>query len=247
MHASLAHRLLLSTALASVLVAASPAPPAPIGWWTFDDRHDRSGHWAPIELFGTARITDGRLLLDASPNGGTSEALGWATASGYTGPPIADKTLVVWAIVRRPEVRGGGVISLDSVGPRDVFDAITWGEEFPLRWMPGSNFYSRTQHLNRAEERTVGAPVLLGLATRVKGEEVEMTLCRGGLVLAQYRDGPAGRWEAGDAEMVFGRRHTSTTVHALGGFAGEILEARLYPRALSCAEVGALTPWVPPR
>lgn len=214
----------------------------PVGWWTFEGESpllDRSGHWAEVELSGTARLSEGALELRGKTSGSSSTAVGWAGARGYTGPALASKTQVVWLRLVQPQVRGGAAMSVDSLDGSGVFDAIVWAELRPRRWEAGSNYYSRSQTVPQADETGTGV-VQLARADRVDGDAVWVTLCRGATVLGTYRDGPAGRWAPENAVIRFGQRHTSANVENTGGLSADLLEARLYSEALTCAQVGAL-------
>ena len=56
--------------------------------------------------------------------------------------PDTDKTLVAWAVPANLNQQGGSVLTIQS---GDRFDAIVFGEIAPGKWMPGSNFYKRTE------------------------------------------------------------------------------------------------------
>lgn len=233
--------------LIAVLLWAAPSRAArsgPVGWWTFSGPaplHDRTGNWAPLALGGTARVADGALHLAAvADDWYRSRALGWALASGYTGPTITDKTLVVWVRLHDPAIRGGGVFSLDTADDSDVFDGIRWAELAPRRWTASSNFWARSQQAIRVDEESDGV-VQLARVDDARGDDVTVTFCRNGHRLMQYDDAPAATFHTGNAEVVFGKGHTSRTYPETGGLAGEIHEARLYDLPLDCASVGALS------
>jgi hypothetical protein len=117
-----------------------------------------------------------------------------------------------------------------------------YAEGAPRRWIAGSNYWARTQPLTTVDETALGQVVQVAVAYAKEGEGVRITLCRQGATLASYVDGPMETWKAGNAEVVFGRRHTSETVTELGGLEGAIEEARIYGAALDCKAVGALKP-----
>lgn len=237
-------RALLALPLLLLATPALAVPPAPVGWWTFegpDPLVDRSGHWEPLTLGGDATVEGGALRLRAQVHPTChSRATGWAGAAGYSGPPIGDKTLVAWVDLRDPSIRAGGVLSLDTRDDTDVFDAIVWAETVPGRWMAGSNYYTRTQPAVLEDETDFGL-VQIARIDRIVGDEVEVTLCRNGRLLATYRDAPPARWAPENAEVSFGRRHTSRANVETGGLDGDVLEARIYATALDCTTVGALT------
>lgn len=65
-----------------------------------------------------------------------------AAVKGASNAAIGDKTLVVWASPANLSQKGGSVLTLEKSG--GVFDGIVFGELADARWMPGSNYHSRT-------------------------------------------------------------------------------------------------------
>ena len=80
------------------------APPAPLLAWDFErDAGDASGKY-PGQLFGTAVVTQGRLVVDGN---------GYAGAAPITFD-LREKTLEAWVQLSDLEQRGGGVIFVDG-------------------------------------------------------------------------------------------------------------------------------------
>ena len=77
-----------------------------VGYWTFEpgeELKDLTGNFPDITLTG-AKIAKGQLDLDAGK---------WAIATGkYTGPTIAEKTMVSWASLDDVNVRSGSILTI---------------------------------------------------------------------------------------------------------------------------------------
>ncbi|NIP97361.1 MAG: hypothetical protein GWO24_29560, partial [Akkermansiaceae bacterium] len=115
-----------------------------VGHWTFEaeaELVDLTGNWGELELRG-ATVADGHLNL------GSNE---WALAQSYTGPTIREKTLVTWLRMEDLNVRNGAPLAIDHP-TSDRFDAIVFAERQPLRWMPGSSGFQRTQDVMSFDE-----------------------------------------------------------------------------------------------
>lgn len=221
-----------------LVVTEVKCPPQLLGRWTFEpgvEDEDLTGHWGPLQRVGNATIAGGALHLHGS---GTTAA-GWARVPDYDGPTIREKTLVSWVALDDLNVRAGAALSLDGVVKPD-FDAIVFAERVALRWMAGSDFFKRTLDVVAQNEATVGATIQMAAAYRdLGGGDVEVTLCRDGAQIGQYVRGNMAEWAAGDAEVLFGKRHTTGSLQP-GALEGRIEEARIYDGAMTCAEVGAL-------
>ncbi|MGN6547133.1 MAG: DUF1553 domain-containing protein, partial [Aureliella sp.] len=202
--------------------ASDDAVPQPIASWEFD-RHSDAGGQLSGELVGKAELVAGQLV----------------TRGGFfkTAPlpyPLAAKTLEVWMAVDDLKQRGGGVMSVQTLGG-DVFDAIVLGEQSEGQWLAGSNFFARTKPFGGPSETQPGQMVHLAITYAADGR------------IGAYRNGePYGEsyvssglqsFEANQAVITFGCRHLPA-----GGnkqLAARWERARLYDRALSAAEVAA--------
>jgi hypothetical protein len=209
------------------LKAGQGAGPAPSHWWTFEqDGRDLVGK-LDAKLNGGAVIKDGRLILD----GQTSFA-----ETGGTSETLTAKTLEAWVALPTLDQRGGGVITIESIGG-GVFDSLVFAEKQKAKWMAGSNNGVRTQNVNGPTETAKrGELIHLAIVYQPDGR------------IALYRNGqPYGAGYAAANEqaalhtfaqsksrVLFGRRHTG------GGNAflrGELEEARLYGFALTAAQI----------
>ncbi len=151
-------------------------------------------------------------------------------------PALTDKTLVAWVCPSTLSQKGGSVLTVQS-GPE--FDGIVFAEIMPAKWMVGSHFYQRT---NR-EQKDYPAVRL------TDGECYQMAIVYQGDRITLYKDGePIDSYARKninilgkpDLLIVFGKRH-----HGQNGndfFQGAIDDARVYPKALSPAQLKSLTP-----
>lgn len=204
---------------------AAPAKlPQPIARWEFEkDLHDSLGdlHAAAI---GGARLENGALTLDGGSYAQTPPLA----------RPLKAKTLEAWVQLDDLEQRGGGVMSVETLGG-EVFDSIVFGEQQPREWLAGSDFFRRTQPFAGPAEPAAGALVHLAIAYHADGK------------IVGYRDGkPYGKayasagpiaFEPGASHIVFGLRHSPAGGNKL--LKGRILQAQLYDRALAAEEVAA--------
>jgi hypothetical protein len=209
------------------LKAEQNAGPAPSHWWTFEqDGRDLVGK-LDAQLKGGAIIKNGRLILDGQES---------FAETGPTSETLTAKTLEAWVALPTLEQRGGGVITVESVGGR-IFDSLVFAERQKGRWMAGSNNSVRTQDVNGQPE-TAKPGELIHLAV-VYQPDGRIELYRNGKA---YGSGyaPANEkaaihaFAAEKSHLLFGRRHTG------GGNAflrGEIEEARLYGFALTSEQV----------
>ncbi len=209
------------------LKADNQAGPAPSHWWTFEqDGRDLVGK-LDAQLKGGAFIKDGRLRLDGQ------EAF---AETGATTESLAAKTFEVWVALPTLDQRGGGVITLESIGG-GVFDSLVFAERQKSKWMAGSNNSVRTQNVNGpAEAAKPGDLIHLAVVYQPDGR---IELYRNG---QPYGSGYAPANEKAGlhtfpldkSHLLFGRRHTGGTNAYLRG---EIDEARLYDFALTPAQV----------
>ena len=118
---------------------------------------------------------------------------------------MREKTLEVWVQLKSVTQRGGGVMTVQTVGGV-TFDSIVFGEREPARWMAGSNGFVRSSPFGGPNEvDAVKRPVHIAITYKADG------------TIAAYRDGrPYGSpyksrglvtYKAGQAQVVFGVRH----------------------------------------
>ena len=196
-------------------------PPSPVLAWNFQ----RPASGPKLTTFGKAAFADNGLSLDGKTGYALSE------------PPAIDlkaKTLEVRVKLDNRTQRGSGVMSLQTPDGA-VFDAIVFGEQEPGKWLAGSDNFRRTKPF-QGEAETLDEPIHLAITYAADG------------TVTAYRNGnPYGRpyastgpisFGAGKFVVAFGLRHSPA-----GGnkhFAGTILQARIYDKALSVEEVAAV-------
>ncbi|MFM2211786.1 MAG: hypothetical protein RL639_980 [Verrucomicrobiota bacterium] len=209
------------------LKADKSAGPAPSHWWTFEqDGRDLVGK-LDAKLDGGAVIRDGRLILDGE------DAF---AETGPTAETLRAKTLEAWVALPTLDQRGGGVLTVESLGG-GVFDAIVFGERQKVRWMAGSNNGVRTQDVSGpAETAKPGEFIHLAIVYQPDGRiELYRNGQPYGAGYAPANDKAAlHTFAVGKSRLLFGRRHTG------GGNAflrGELEEARLYGFALTAAQI----------
>ena len=209
------------------LKADKAAGPAPSHWWTFEqDGRDLVGK-LDAKLNGSALIKNGRLILDGEDS---------FAETGPTTETLTAKTLEAWVALPTLDQRGGGVITVESIGG-GTFDSLVFAERQKGKWMAGSNNSLRTQNVNGpAETSKPGELIHLAIVYQADGR---IELYRNG---QPYGTGyaPANEKAAlhtfaqDKSRLLFGRRHTG------GGNAflrGELEEARLYGFALTAAQI----------
>lgn len=150
---------------------------------------------------------------------------------------LADKTLVAWVKMANLQQRGGSVLTVEQ---QNAFDAIVFGELSSGRWMAGSDGFRRTQRAQEAyPAETADAATPVQIAVIYRGREV--TVVRNGVLYASHTvDTP--RTFSQPSLILIGKRHVMAGEPA--HFAGSVLDARVYDRALSVDEVAALRPGV---
>ena len=146
---------------------------------------------------------------------------------------IREKTLEVWVQLDTLDQAGGAAMTIQTKDG-GLFDAIVFGEKDPGQWVPGSNFFQRTQSLQASKETEAVQRVV----------HLAITYAPTGQIVA-YRDGlPYGtgykatgplEFKAGEAVIGFGIRHSPVGGNKV--LAGRIVRARLYDKALSADEV----------
>ena len=225
----------------------SGALPEPVGFWTFEsgvELIDQQGNFPDLLLMGDAEVSLGKLDI----NGAGFNATGWAVTNSddgeYTGPVIEDKTLVSWVTLESLAngARDGSAITLDSIS-EDRFDGIIFSERETNRWMSGSNDFQRTEDFDPGFEETLSGEVIMLTITYEVTEafgDVKITGYRNGEEIGQYEIGSAATWgEDGDAEVLFGVRHGSTS-EGPGALDALIDEASVYDVALSPEQIERL-------
>ena len=198
--------------------------PAPIARWSFTRDASDSVGGLQGELLGGAAVRDGRLHLD-----GVRASL----RSGPLGRDLREKTLEAWVALANLEQRGGGVIGLEVPEGR-FFDSIVFGEMKPGHWLPGSDFFNRTQDPNGPAE-TAGPAELVHVAISWAADGQIRVYRNGAPHGTPYTKATPQRFEAGRSRFLFGERLSDIGPP----LAGSIDEARAYDRVLSPDEIAA--------
>lgn len=150
---------------------------------------------------------------------------------------ISDKTLVAWVSPANLEQHGAGVVAMMR---GEQFDAIVLGEILRGRWMPGSDFFRRTERNQAAWPAEIAGP----------GQQVQIAIVYSGNHITLYRDRqPYADYEAGGrqtfqrrGDVLIGARYRAGAGNETGFFNGHIEEVRIYDRALDAGQIKALTP-----
>ena len=156
-----------------------------------------------------------------------------AVTQGEDRMMLADKTLVAWVKLANLDQRGGGVLTVEQ---QNRFDAIVFGELFPGRWMAGSEGFTRTEKAQDAYPAESAAP----------GTAVQIAIVYQGQQVTLLRAGQAYATHTAESQLTFaepflvllGKRHVAAGAPAF--FAGSVLDARIYDRALLPEQVAAL-------
>jgi mono/diheme cytochrome c family protein len=206
-----------------------PGVPLPLARWSFmTDARDDLGSLDGI-LHGGAMVVGGHLRLNGKD------------AYVETRPLAHDiraKTLEAWVSIPDREQRGGGVISIHTPDMQE-FDAIVYGEREPQKWIAGSSAFQRTKDLIAPVE-SAPAEAVVHIAI-VYAADSSITVYRNGepYAASYMPEGPNSTLRtflSGKSRILFGLRHYGA---ANGFLNGEIVEARLYDRALTAAQVRA--------
>jgi hypothetical protein len=207
---------------------AAGVGPTPIAAWDFrSGGKDRVGK-LDVRLVGGASLTGEGLVLDGSTGFARTEALT---------RELREKTLEVWVRLRKLDQAGGGAMTVETLDG-GVFDAVVFGERDPRRWMAGSEFFARTAGFDGAEEqeatsRTVQLTIVYAADGTVSGYR------NGRPYGKSYRSNGPVVFPAGKSAVAFGIRHAPAGGNKM--LAGIVVQARLYDRALTTAEVAAST------
>ena len=206
-----------------------PGVPLPLARWSFTtDGRDEIGCLNGT-LHGGAVVENGRLKLNGRGAFVETEPLR---------RPLSAKTIEAWVSLPNHDQRGGAILSIQTPGGA-MFDGLVYGERQPRKWTAGSSLFERTKDLDApTEDAPAGAPIHVAVTF---DRDNRIALYRNGVPYgAPYvPDGPNGSlrtFPAGQARILLGLRHSGA---ANGFLEGEILEARLYDRALTPEQVRA--------
>ena len=200
-----------------------------LGWWLFDNEKDEIGNWNDIVLHG-AELKDGQLIVETDK---------WAHALGYTGPDIEEKTLMTWVSLDSLASTKGSALALDKVS-EDQYNGIVYAERHPNQWMAGSSWFRRTEDFPKTvNEQNEGEMVYLAFTYEDIGGIYKITGYRNGVSLGSYEKGNIKTWPTGDAEAIWGKRHTAG-LWGPGELNAHIEESRIYGVALTHDEIRSM-------
>lgn len=149
---------------------------------------------------------------------------------------IQEKTLEVWLQIDDFNQSGGGAITIQDL-QGSVFDSLVLGEQEPGQWLAGSDNFRRTEGLRGSTEKpgdSSGKTLHLALVYEANGR---IRAYRNGRTYGKpYQKGSPIRFAAGQSQVVFGLRHGKEVIDGRM-FRGNLLEARLYDRALTGEEI----------
>ena len=227
------------------LAAASGSAQATlIGSWNFNSATplvDSTGNFGTLRLNGNAAVANGALTV----TGSASNTTGWAETTGYTGPSISSKTMVVWGTLQalQSSAYAGAMISISALD-RDQFDAIDYGEQIANTWVNGSSSFYRTQTFNPGyTETAANLNQLFEIAFTYNflgnGSEV-ITGYINGTNIGSYTTPNAVTWTSGDTVVGFGPRAIEPGNSPYGGIDATIEAAQLYDTSLTQVQIQAL-------
>lgn len=213
----------------SISVFAQGQEDSLVGWWRFDTMKDETGNWGDIALQG-AELVEGQLVVETGK---------WAHALDYTGPDITDLTLASWLSLDDYAKTNGSALTLDKV-TADQFCGIVWAERVDRQWMPGSSHFRRTDDFPQAVTETdTGDMHFIAITYKNVSNQYEITGYRNGESMGSFTKGDLRTWSAGDAEAVWGKRHTNGLTGP-GDLNAHIEESRIYNVALTADEIETL-------
>jgi beta-fructofuranosidase len=134
---------------------------------------------------------------------------------------LTDKTLVAWVKLAHLNQRGGSVLTIENSDGQ--FDGIVFGERVAKRWMPGSEFFSRTPSQQEWKAETAGPDEVVQVAIVYEGLSVR--LYRNGEMLTTHTVKELARFDE-ESSIVIGLRHLDAGDRAC--FEGDVLDARVY-------------------
>ncbi|MCI0378325.1 MAG: hypothetical protein L0215_12020, partial [Gemmataceae bacterium] len=191
----------------------------PIAWWKFDaGLRDQVGSLHARVHSSNPQLVEGKLRL------GPKDVM----KTGTLPFDIADRTIEAWIDL---PVNNQKIAKLMSVERPEVWDGIIFSDFTPGRWTPGSSYRHRSKEFDMPAESA--APGQLLQLAAVYARDNSITLYRNGKILAGpfIPQGPMSQlqiYPKGEAWVEFG-----------GGIQCDIVEARLYSRALTPDEIAA--------
>ena len=113
--------------------------------------------------------------------------------------------------------------------------------------MAGSTFFERTLKPKPGfREKEIGQLIMLATSYEEIGGSTQVKIYRNGELIGNYNKGPLARWSAGDAEVLWGLRHSfkwfdgSAHSMVLPELDAHIEESRIYGSVLTQDEINRL-------
>jgi hypothetical protein len=197
----------------------------PIARWEFDGNLRDSIGNLHGEAVDNARVENGGLVLDGRS----------FVKTALLGRDLTEKTLEVWVTLGNIKQRAGGAMTVQT--PEGLyFDSIVYAEREALRWMPGSNGFSRTQNVGGPNETQDAAKNAVHIAITYAGDGTITVYRNGERYGRAYKTHQPPTFQKGKAQVLFGMRH-GTASRRTAQLHGVIHKAQLYDRALSADDV----------
>lgn len=228
-----------NTLLAATLALSASAQAELIGHWEFNDTRDSTGHFNDLTLRDGALLADGKLDLSAAGRQWANTV--WANSSDTA--VIRDKTLVSWVELSDLNARAGSAITLDS-STVDNFNGLIWSESYAGKWQVGSSHGYNNVDLGSDAVGVLGQLTQVAATFSAVDGGVHIQYYLDGIKVGDYSSPTLFTWQASDAEVIFGARHTSGTSGPIvsgDGLNAYLHEARLYDTALSQSDIQAMT------
>lgn len=200
-----------------------PVPIRPLAAWDFNGNLLAESGGLDLEPHGKIEFKDGKVVLKNA-----------YLLSRPIPVELKAKTLEVWCAVQNLDMPGGGLMGIQ--GPGGMFDAIVIGERMPRHWISGSEFFRRTLDFGKSQPETLQDQQLH--LVMVYDADGTTRLYRNGQAYGQPFKKERTPFPARQSRVIFGLRHLPPSP---GKFLDVSIDrARLYDRALSAEEVGAL-------
>ncbi|MBL8815559.1 MAG: DUF1553 domain-containing protein [Planctomyces sp.] len=201
--------------------------PRALAEWKFDGNSNDTHGLFDLRLEGGARLENGSLVLNGQQAFAVSPPLK---------KPLREKTLEAWVTLNSLDQQGGGVLAVQSADGT-YFDSIVFGEQQSGHWLAGSNFFERTQSFaGTPETEAISNPVHFVI---VYDKDGTIRGYRNGVSYGKPYQSPGLReFPAEHSVIALGVRHFPPGGNRM--LNGQILEARVYEKALTPEQVIAV-------
>ena len=198
----------------------------PVLQWNFENGLNDQILGLKANLKNGATVEDGRLILRKGGHAVT-DTLPIA---------VAEKTLSAWVKLDNLSQRAGGVITIQSPNG-GVFDSLVFAEKEPMKWMSGSNGFSRTKSFASAPAENLANNQLIHV-TITYSANGKITGYRNGKVYGKPYTANLYHYQKNKSILTFGVRHLPASPRRM--LHGSISQASVYDRALTRREINAL-------